>query len=729
MFAVKFPKRLKTPCTFVMFIYMVLPLTVLWNLLLPGYILTLDMIFSPNIKVDGLLFGLDIPVYGGLLPFLLTLKSLSFVVPVWAIQKLILFFTLFLAGLSAHHLCPARNVTGKFFAGFLFMLNPFVYVRFMAGHWQLLLAYAITPLAVKFVINFFQRQRLIEAVKVSLLLTLIAMFNSHMLLLNLLLFSIFFIAIVVKNRGRKLVKLSGLTSALFALFFLLNIYWILPTFLFVDETILTSISYRDLLVFTAKVWGTGPNIFFSVASMHGFWRAGYHYISYILPVWYLPYIVILFLAIYGFLANFNDKRLGVYIKGFAAVGVISLILGVGAGISTHFLKEFFEWLFESVVFLRGFRDTHKFVALLALAYAYLGGLGVSTFYGKIKNKSKAHPASLVLIGMALLSPFVYSLNMFGGFNGELSVVDYPAGWYEVNAYLNEQSGDFRVLFLPWHAYMTFSWSGGRLSNPAHAFFDREVIQGENIEVPGIETQSRKPIQQYIHFLLRNRDKISNFGELVAPLNVKYILLAKEVDYRKYDFLYRQEDLELVLDNQDITVFLNKYETSKFYLVNEVRWISGWEELLRRSKYENLMEAAYFIGKPENLLHMEKLTGKKFVTPEYIEKSPAEYMVKIPMQGILVFASPYKKYWKADGLSPQPNMGLTNTYANLKVTDITVYNEKFAILSLFYLISIKTLACIFIFFIIERMRKPGGRNSIVGKNNKIKDMRMRNIREK
>ena len=33
------------------------------------------------------------------------------------------------------------------------MINPFVYLRFMAGHWLILLAYSITPFVVKSIIN------------------------------------------------------------------------------------------------------------------------------------------------------------------------------------------------------------------------------------------------------------------------------------------------------------------------------------------------------------------------------------------------------------------------------------------------------------------------------------------------------------------------------------------------------------------------------------------------
>ncbi len=76
---------------------------------------------------------------------------------------------------------------------------------------------------------------------------------------------------------------------------------------------------------------------------------------------------------------------------------------------------------------------------------------------------------------------------------------------------------------------------------------------------GIETQSRKPEQLYMQSLLRNRDKIGNFGELLTPLNIKYVILLKEVDYQNYDFLYEQKDLKDIFENGKIVLFENECE--------------------------------------------------------------------------------------------------------------------------------------------------------------------------
>src|SRR3990172_10911585 len=85
---------------------------ILWQLLLPGYILTLDM------------------VWGGS----------------WITQKLfliVLFFLLFYLPVKFFPFEIGEKY--KYFAGLFYTINPFVYERFLAGHWLVLLLYAMLP--------------------------------------------------------------------------------------------------------------------------------------------------------------------------------------------------------------------------------------------------------------------------------------------------------------------------------------------------------------------------------------------------------------------------------------------------------------------------------------------------------------------------------------------------------------------------------------------------------
>ena len=68
--------------------------------------------------------------------------------------------------------------------------------------------------------------------------------------------------------------------------------------------------------------------------------------------------------------------------------------------------------------------------------------------------------------------------------------------------------------------------------------------------------------------------------MIAPLNVKYVILAKEADYEEYDFLYRQNDLEVVFSGQTLILFANEHTVNNIYSVNEITHNPSPEEIIK-----------------------------------------------------------------------------------------------------------------------------------------------------
>jgi hypothetical protein len=176
--------------------------------------------------------------------------------------------------------------------------------------------------------------------------------------------------------------------------------------------------------------------------MYGFWRAGYVYTKDILPYWYLFFIIILFLAVHGFFLNYKHIKYGIYVKAFGAIAVLSVLLA--AGISGP-VAGVFEFLFNNVFFFKGFREPQKFVALLVLAYAYLGGLGVADLEKIARdpvNRSGAKKIGVwLIIALALATPLIYSFTTFDGFWGQLKTTDYPKDWYGLQVVANPPEKD------------------------------------------------------------------------------------------------------------------------------------------------------------------------------------------------------------------------------------------------------------------------------------------------
>jgi len=705
-------------------IYAVLSAAVLGPLLSSGYILTLDMIYSPNLDFIPSFFGLteSVSSVSAAIPFQLLQQVGSGLPPGWLFQKIVLFLILFLAAVGAHRLFRRQGI-GAYFAGLLYMINPFTYVRFLAGQWGVLAAYAMTPFAIKAFIELLENANSRNAIKVAVLSTLVGLLQIHGFFLLLFAFLIIFVVRVVKERKAlpRLIQAGKYVGLSAALFCSLNFYWLLPV-LTAKDTILSQLSRADLLAFVPKPT-SALGVEFDIASMHGFWRLGYTYANDIVPFWWLLFAFILFLAVYGLISNYrkvgplSDTPLGTdltaakhstsgwMVVSFGIIGVASFLLALGA--SSEVTRPPFEWLWEHVPFFRGFRDSHKFVSLLVLCYAYLGGLGVNELGRRLKQQTKKLPTVTMtaLIVVALLIPPAYSFTMFG-FYQQLGTTDYPQEWYQTNHYLNQDEDDFNVLFLPWHLYMDYSWLPNRdkrLVNPAPQFFDKPVISGDNIEVPGIYSQSTNPISKYVEFLLRNGKNISNLGELLAPLNVRYIILVSEADYESYDFLYQQEDLRVELEKPGITLFRNEHPTTRVYAVDSVVYIKSLEEYLELSKSQDVMKHLYIMG--------SEPSGNGNAEAEelnFAEKSPVTYQVEGTSHRYTVFSVPQNvgtEHWEYNGKKPLKNLGFMPTFESSSDGGKVIYTRFYQSYLPSYIVSLLAFAWMIWYYFYLKSKKP------------------------
>jgi hypothetical protein len=441
----------------------------------------------------------------------------------------------------------------------------------------------------------------------------------------------------------------------------LNAYWLIPL-LTAKNTVIDNFTTEDLYVFSAKP--IVQNIYFTIASMHGFWRSGYQYTFNLIRGWHYLALTFILLSAIGFLfgPTLREEKEKVYTKGFAACAIMSAIFATG---TSGVFKSLNLFLYENLLVFRAFRDTQKFVTLIILGYAYLGGLGVDTFLKYLKHSSCKN-LRILFIAIILSLPPAYQFNMLLGFNGQLRTCNYPLSWYEANNFLNLDKDDFNVLFLPWHSYMYFSWAGSNIANPAKAFFDKPLIQAQNIEAGPIYTQSTHPAQRYIDFLLSKTQQINNFGELISPLNIKYILLAKEADYERYNFLYNQTDLKPIFENEAFTVFINEKYVGRIYQPEHLIAVNGYEDILQASKTIDISRSA--IITPNTNTQIPEAPFKKI---NYTTENPITYNIK-EEHNIIAFTPPNlnSEGWILDGTKSLETLGFQAVYTNKDGRTIT-----------------------------------------------------------
>ncbi len=548
------------------FAYVVLAFSILGPLFAPGYVLTTDMVFTPKIPMPS-----DV---GGFYLIGTFLHFLNYIVPSQIIEKILLFLAIFVGGVGMHRFAPVKSEWVRYFAGIFYILNPFVYSRFLYGHLYLLLAYALMPWFAKAVFEFFENTNFKNAFKVGLFLAFIGFVNIHSIYFVFLFFAACLLSHILKNRNsKKEIFRSFRFSFLVGLIFLVfSGWWLAPTFLGESQTsqfIVSGIDNRHSEEFKTDA-DSDYGVIFNTAAMYGFWGdREWRYINQknFVPYWPLVYFLILSIVAWGAISNsrFLKKKEGregreLHILPMMVVGVVSLVLAVGMAYDGF--KPLIEFLNNNLLFYKGYREPQKWVGFLILVYAYLASLGADDLimrFRKLGGNMKSELSSKFFIHifpvLFLFIPIIYSPGLFWGFRGQLGAVDYPKSWYEVNDILNSDKDNFRVLFLPWRQYIDLSFAGKIIANPAPDFFDKPVIAGDNMEMHDIYTQSVRLESKYIEEeILANRGNMKNLGEKLTPLNIKYVILVQETNFLDYDFITEQDDLDLVYYKDRIQLY-------------------------------------------------------------------------------------------------------------------------------------------------------------------------------
>lgn len=116
--------------------------------LAPGYVLTYDMVWVPDLALrpDFLGLGSSLP---RAVPSDALVAGLDELVPGMVLQKLVLVGSLVAGGLGAARLVPVRSLAASLVAVTLYQWNPFVVERLQLGSWPVLVGYGALPWVVR----------------------------------------------------------------------------------------------------------------------------------------------------------------------------------------------------------------------------------------------------------------------------------------------------------------------------------------------------------------------------------------------------------------------------------------------------------------------------------------------------------------------------------------------------------------------------------------------------
>ncbi len=541
-------------------------LTVLGGMLLPGYILSLDMVFGP--------FNQYSPQStGGFLnssPLWYFMHLLYLLLPGWILEKGMLVALVFLLSFLSLTFLPLGGKAQKrfevrLFASLLYTANPFVYERLLAGHWAHLFAYALLPVVLNLLFFISRKPEALKGVQLAAVLALVGLFSLHLFVMAILMSALWLvIAGATKIASYKLQVIEaakieagredsnvglheGRVRGFIVTFSLLLLTLLVLTSYWSISALTRSISVEKSFdvshwqAFAAAPHGNLP-VLMNLSAMGGYWGEAYAWAQYFrwpqenILFWF-AYVLVMLLAGFGVYAM--CKRRGKSHAVFCIVlGLLAIIFA--AGVSATPFASVNYWLYVHLPFWSGFRDSQKFIALYALAIAVLAGNGFGSLLRRVEARNE-HLGRFLATG-ALLVPLFFGVYMWGGFTNQLRPVWYPPEWYQARSQILADP-KANVLILPWQGYLSLGFNHNLIvANPAGQFFGRQAVVSQNVRVGKVYDESASASYTELDQAIRHNSPAS--GESMAQYllrhNIQYIIFFQDiasVDSFSYSFLH------------------------------------------------------------------------------------------------------------------------------------------------------------------------------------------------
>ncbi|HKW71133.1 MAG TPA: hypothetical protein VJP81_11165 [Candidatus Dormibacteraeota bacterium] len=497
------------------------------------------------------------------------LAVVSRVLPAEVTGKLLVVSILFVAALTAYEAAPTTLKIGfvpRAAASILYVFNPFVFGRLHYGQLFLLAGYAVLPWVALRLRRLVLNPRVIQALIAAVSLALLGILSLHLLVVA----GVLAVALVLthtlaaKDRVAYLMRLGPVLLLMAAATLAASAYWVVPlvTGRGPEGTVISGIGAGDLAAYAASPdpqLGLLPNLL----GLYGFWAEGtgrFTAMKHFVPLWPVALGLLILVCAAGAVTSFRRNRdeAAPWVAGLLVAAAVGLVLE--AGISQPITAVLVRWL-DAIPIYRGMRDAGKYAALLALVYSQLFALGAAAVLDRIRTERRPQlnvdQLHGIATGLLLALPLFYGNGLLFGMHGEIRPSQYPSGWYAADQYLQADGHPGRTLFLPWHEYMAYSFVRNQnrvVASPAPTFFSSPMVVSADPEVPGIE--ARRTADQVAISGLVSSGANGKWADVLATRDVKYVLLAREVDWKSYSYLDQQIGLHVVSDYDSIILYRN-----------------------------------------------------------------------------------------------------------------------------------------------------------------------------
>lgn len=509
-----------------------------------GYLFFTDMAWGPNISLDWT---------SGWFLVNLIVKAFSYLFPVAFLEKIFIGLTLFTVLVGGRKVAEffTKDTLAVFVVSLFALFNPFVYDRLMYGQIGIVLAFGFFLLSVAYLFQYLDTREGKKMIWFGVFTALTLQMAVHFVFFFGLVFLLFLVLYFKKWKLDDWESFAGKLLLAGAICIVLNANWLAAdmfgktgTYNFVNSSITT----QDLLAFKTS-GSTDAEVLGNVVMMSGFWgKDQYRYtdLTTMKDNWGRSFLFLLPLIILGLVWGIRKKQTKLLSFGLLIVFLVAVLLASGVALSLAAPLSY--WLFDHFPLYKGLRESQKWVSVIVLVYMVFLSMGMVALL-KTKVVSDNRRISLIFLAAVII---MQAPSLVWGFGRQVTPVPYPADWVSVNQSL-ACSGKDEALFLPWHMYMSFSWIGHVVANPAKSFFSCPIISGSDMEWGGIYDNSQSSqgmkVQQWLDSRGGNGDLLHD-----RELGITYIILAKELDWQKYLWLDTSPKVMLFQDTATLRVY-------------------------------------------------------------------------------------------------------------------------------------------------------------------------------
>lgn len=417
--------------------------------LAPGFVLSYDMVFTPDPAFTPMTFGLTGTVPRQV-PSDAFATALATVVPADAAQKLILLAIFVMACMSAASLVPTPRLLPRLAAGVCYAWNPFVAERLLLGQWALLLGYAALPWVVASAARTTEKggtRRLVRALLPAAIGGFAALTVSGLTAL---------VVALVSARLRGAVRVVGVVAAL-------SLPWLVPAVL---RPAGVPGNGTAVDVFAARA-DTPFGVLGSLLTLGGIWNGETVPRGYGTPVLAGFWLAVVLGSLFAYRRWCREPE---WRRGAAVAAAAGFVLAALGAVAAPVLRG-------AVGLWSGFavlRDGQQYAAPLAVVVAV--GLGVAA------DRAISARYAMVAVG-AVAAPVLLLPTLAWGAAGDLRAVRYPDDWARARRIIAADSAPGDVLVLPWALYRGYSWNHGRrVLDPLPRYLHRRVVVNDALIV-------------------------------------------------------------------------------------------------------------------------------------------------------------------------------------------------------------------------------------------------------